>query len=471
MSLRPGNSRNRVVLVSKGRGQLALLRDDSYSFIMNGMLSCDTSVALGTATADGSVIFAKNSDRNANEAQPLHHSPRRQHARGATLRTQYLEIPEVAETWELIGSRPHWLWGFEIGVNEWGVTIGNEAVHSHEPLEEVGLLGMDLVRLGLERAQTADEAIRVMSELLERHGQGGSCEAPGLPFRSYHNSFIVADPRDAYVLETAGRHWIAEKVKDRGAISNLYTIESFGAKWADPNADLRTRVCRLRRAREVLGGYRQPIAVEDMQDLLRDHYDGDLPRGEQPEPSICMHGVPGRTGETAASMVVHLRPDMPKELAVTCWTAFGSPCLSVYRPVYPFLVGLPADLDRGERRYSANSPWWAFERLQRLIAQAPSLADVARGPLAELEWRFRVSAEEAEMEAERQVRHGDRTAAIRVLRTLVDSTSREAVDLANQLYAELSRRADLFAEPAMADTWRPLNEEVGLRTLEVGTPV
>src|SRR5438132_12931981 len=82
--------------------------------------SCDTSVAVGSATFDGSVIFAKNSDRRASECQPLVHAPRRQHPPGTTLRTQYLEIPQVAETWELIGSRPHWLWGFEIGVNEWG---------------------------------------------------------------------------------------------------------------------------------------------------------------------------------------------------------------------------------------------------------------------------------------------------------------------------------------------------------------
>ena len=51
---------------------------------MEQMLSCDTSVALGAATFDGSVIFAKNSDRAANECQPLFHVPRQQHASGAT---------------------------------------------------------------------------------------------------------------------------------------------------------------------------------------------------------------------------------------------------------------------------------------------------------------------------------------------------------------------------------------------------
>src|SRR5688572_5730292 len=152
------------------------------------MLSCDTSVAVGTATLDGSVIFAKNSDRPANECQPLHHAPRKRHPAGATVRTQYLEIPQVEETWELIGSRPYWLWGFEIGVNEWGVAIGNEAVLSREPYAQpAGLIGMDLVRLGLERATTTDEAVELIGQLTERHGQGGSCEAPGRAFRTYHN--------------------------------------------------------------------------------------------------------------------------------------------------------------------------------------------------------------------------------------------------------------------------------------------
>src|SRR5579875_2396145 len=157
------------------------------------MLSCDTSVALGTATLDGSVIFAKNSDRHPNECQPLCHLPRAQHVDGSVARCQYISIPQVTETWEMIGSRPYWLWGFEIGVNEWGVAIGNEAVLTREPYEEpAALIGMDLVRLGLERGQTAQEAVAVIGRLVERYGQGGNCRVGD--FGTYHNSFIVADP-------------------------------------------------------------------------------------------------------------------------------------------------------------------------------------------------------------------------------------------------------------------------------------
>ena len=52
---------------------------------------------------------------------------------------------------------------------------------------------MDLVRLALERAATAEEAVSVMVDLLERHGQGGPCSYERPEF-TYDNSFLVADP-------------------------------------------------------------------------------------------------------------------------------------------------------------------------------------------------------------------------------------------------------------------------------------
>jgi dipeptidase len=458
---------------------------------MEQPFSCDTSVALGSATFDGSTIFAKNSDRKVNECQPLRHVPRRRHAPGSTVRAQYLELPQVEETWEVIGSRPYWLWGFEIGVNEWGVAIGNEAVLSREPYEtEPALIGMDLVRLGLERARTADRAVEVMGELVERHGQGGSCEAPDLPFRTYHNSFIVADPGGAWVLETAGRRWFAHRVRDWAAISNLFTIQgqieasspgarehaaaqgwggdpfSFASAYQDPAADLRLRACRLARARAILGGYREPISVDDLTAVLRDHegYGGDLPRGTTEWSAICMHLRPDASGETAAAMVAHLRPGRPRELTATVWTAFGSPCLSVFRPVYPFAVGLPPELDRGNGRYDPASPWWVFERLQRIVSQAPDLAPLARQRLGELEGRLREEAAATEAEAERLLAAGDRDGAIGALRGLVDASSAQAVDLARSLADELEPRAAAAALPDMVEAWYPVNAEAGLPT-------
>jgi secernin len=74
------------------------------------------------------------------------------------------------------------MWGAEMGSNEHDVVIGNEAIFSIETdrlkakeLIEPGLLGMDLVRLGLERAESALQALDIITDLLEKHGQSGLC--------------------------------------------------------------------------------------------------------------------------------------------------------------------------------------------------------------------------------------------------------------------------------------------------------
>ncbi len=448
--------------------------------------SCDTSVVLPPLTANGEVIFAKNSDRSPNESQPLRHFSRQSHPTGSTLRTQYLTIPQVETTWEMIASAPYWLWGCEMGVNEWGVTIGNEAVHTREPSHEPALIGMDLVRLGLERAQIAREAVDVIGSLIERYGQGGSCEASS--FRTYQNSFIVADATSAWILETAGHRWVATAVNERGALSNLLTIgepwdlsspgirehaESqgwwqdeggFAAAYQDPDTDLTTRTCRLERAREILGAYQTGIDVPDMMAVLRDHGDRDLPIGPEPLPTICMHANPAFAGETAAGMVVRIRPDRPRLLATTIWTAFGSPCLSLFRPVYPYAVGLPDILAIGGADFDPNSPWWVFERLQRLVARAPESAAYVRVAFDALQHVFFADASVAEALAAEQLASGNDAQALATLRTFVDSTTERALALATQLTADLPARPDYAPLPCLRDHWDTIDAQV------IGTP-
>ena len=165
---------------------------------------CDTLVSL---TDDG-VLFAKNSDRDPNEAQVLRWYPATS-TTSTRLRCTWSEIDQVPRTCAVLLSQPWWMWGAEIGANEHGVVIGNEAVFTRgtgRERSDSALLGMDLLRLGLERGATAEEAVGVIVELLERHGQGGSCSHEHPRF-TYDNSFIVADPDGAIVLETAGRRW------------------------------------------------------------------------------------------------------------------------------------------------------------------------------------------------------------------------------------------------------------------------
>src|ERR1044071_573759 len=99
---------------------------------------CDTFVATSPHTADEATWFAKNSDREPGEAQIVERLPAQKRFPSATLQCTYLEIPQSSETFEAIISRPFWMWGAEMGVNERGVAIGNEAVFTKLPYAKTG---------------------------------------------------------------------------------------------------------------------------------------------------------------------------------------------------------------------------------------------------------------------------------------------------------------------------------------------
>ncbi|MBM3131345.1 MAG: peptidase C69 [Chloroflexi bacterium] len=184
---------------------------------------CDTIIALGNVTADGATLFAKNSDREPNEAHHVVVIPAADHAPARRVQCTYIEIPQVAHTHRVLLCKPFWIWGAEMGANEHGVVIGNEAVFTKIPYTKTpGLIGMDFLRLALERAATARAALDVITALLAQYGQSGNCGFQHPTY--YHNSFLIADPREAWVLEMADKHWAAERVQDIRTISNGLTI-------------------------------------------------------------------------------------------------------------------------------------------------------------------------------------------------------------------------------------------------------
>jgi|HubBroStandDraft_1064217.scaffolds.fasta_scaffold04982_5 secernin len=385
--------------------------------------SCDTMVVLGTHTRSGATMLAKNSDRPARECQPLFQAPRRRNSAGASVHCQYLEIPETAETFAVIGSRPFWLWGFEHGINEHEVAIGNEAVLTREALPATGLLGMDLVRLGLERSRTAREAAAVIGALIERHGQGGS-GAFDSDFR-YSGGFIIADHAEAIVLESSGRQWVARRASDRGCISNRLTtgrydfgsatVEHYARErgwWngAEPfnfaaayASDLRPDPLlargRLERSSELIArnGRR---TLRELMAVLRDHHGtGDMPPAADDgavdrarDPSLCMHGA----AATTASMIAEL-PAPKGDTIATMWASMAAPCTGIFFPLYveaPF----PPVLAAGSESPSVDSPWWRMKRIQDLVAAAPE-----RG--APLVWEHFRPLEAAMLERAAEVGH------------------------------------------------------------------
>lgn len=362
------------------------------------------------------MLFAKNSDRERNEAQALEFVPAAAHARGAELKLTYIAIPQVARTHACLISRPCWMWGAEMGANEHGVVIGNEAMHAVvSPQEAPALTGMDLLRLALERAATAAEALEVITTLLERHGQGGNCGHLN-PF-FYHNGFLIADAREAYVLETVGRWWAYERVQGQRALSNAYSIgagydgvsrdlsrHAVEQSWLDAggrfdfaarflNAELDEASFGRGRCGRGTGLLARAPAHDaaTLMRILRDHGPEGETSGWTPEQtrrrSICMHAAEGpRRSQTTGSLVSEWRADG----RVLHWTtASAAPCLSVFKPVL-MEAPPPADGATPTDRFDAHCRWWRHERLHRLALEdyAASLAAIAAERDA-VEARFR----------------------------------------------------------------------------------
>src|SRR5205807_6082332 len=116
-----------------------------------------------------------------------------------------------------------------------GVAAGNATIYTTlDPRDfPPALTGMDLVRLVLERASTAKDGVEVVGSLLERYGQGGSGHHGAE--RPYWNSFLIADPMSAFVIETSGSMYAVEEVERTRATSNRTTIPSLDAEHRHPN--------------------------------------------------------------------------------------------------------------------------------------------------------------------------------------------------------------------------------------------
>lgn len=430
---------------------------------------CDSVVALASENAVGQTLFAKNSDRKAVEAQPFVQHPAAHHAPGSVVRATHVEIPQVAETYAVMGHSPGWVWGFEHGVNEYAVAIGNHTVFSVDPIEaRPGLIGMDLVRLGLERGRTAREALEVMASLLERFGQGGAALAPD--GTGYHNSFLLADPTNAWVLETSNRRWAARQVH-LAACSNHYTLRDgwdfasldfevaareagwwrsgarldVAAALRNPHVPPHISEGRHRRARELLergrGRGDGGLDVAAFQALLRDHGEGgavwtggDASPDDERFFTLCAHSDP--VHRTTASLVVALPGGRP--FAWPVWISFGTPCTGIFLPVYLDGV-LPASLARAEDDADAPAAWPRLARLGEAADRDPARATPAlREGWAKLETEIEAERTGVEREARHAAAAGEPDRARHLLTLFMDRYADRALTRADELLAGLA---------------------------------
>lgn len=169
-------------------------------------LACTSLIVTRGASADGSNMVTYAADSHVLYGE-LYSQPAADHPEGAMRKIidwdsgEYRgEIPEVAHTYATIGN-----------MNEHGLTIAESTWGGRPELEGSGLIDYgSLIYITLQRAKTAREAVKVMTDLVKEYGYGSEGE-----------SFSIADADEAWIMELIGKGkddpgavWVARKVPD-----------------------------------------------------------------------------------------------------------------------------------------------------------------------------------------------------------------------------------------------------------------
>lgn len=195
---------------------MSVMKIQLASFVAACLLSwsqadaCTSLIAAKGATDSGSTMITYAADAHVLYGE-LYSQPAADHTPG-TMRPvvdwdshRLLgEIPEVAHTYATVGN-----------MNEHGLTISESTWGGREELAGSGLIDYgSLIYITLQRAKTAREAIKVMTDLIKDYG-----------YASEGESFSIADPNEVWIMELIGKGksdpgavWVARRVPD-GCIS------------------------------------------------------------------------------------------------------------------------------------------------------------------------------------------------------------------------------------------------------------
>ncbi len=179
---------------------------------MGAMLWLDssacTNILVGKkASVDGSVFITYAADSHVLYGE-LYHWPARKYPQGAMLSiTEWDtgkplgEIKQVRETYNVVGN-----------MNEYQLAIAETTFGGRKELRDTtGIMDYgSLIYVTLQRAKTAREAIKVMTDLVTEYGYYSSGE-----------SFSIADPNEVWIMEMIGKGvgnkgavWVAQRIPD-----------------------------------------------------------------------------------------------------------------------------------------------------------------------------------------------------------------------------------------------------------------
>ncbi|MGI5897555.1 MAG: C69 family dipeptidase [Candidatus Dojkabacteria bacterium] len=305
-------------------------------------------------------IFLKNSDRAVNEPNLTIFYPAGT-SRGQVQCT-YISIPDPKEHYAVLLVKPSWIWGAEMGTNQYGVSIGNEAVFTKSKTKKTPtLIGMDFLRLALERSQTAKQATEEIIQLLQQYGQGGNCGFDNEFY--YDNSYLITDTNEAYILETAGKEYALKQVKDCANISNRLSLDEFAKKHTEPIFTYFSgSKSRMKLGSQHLKNIQQ-YDLEQYFNTLRLHtttQEKAIRKGSVK--SVCMHA--GLLGDHTTGSMISIVNDKD----ITIWTTGSStPCISIFKPLYFHPSGNFVVPPCFKNEQDSFQYWLKREKLNRLI--------------------------------------------------------------------------------------------------------
>lgn len=350
--------------------------------------NCFSVMAGKNATTDGSVMFAHNEDDYGTRIVNWYKVERMAYDSGSmvTINQQGTTIPQSRETNAYLWLDMPEMESSDTYMNEYGVVIASDACRSREDNPEItdGGIGYWLRRIMAERAHSAREAVMIGGNLVEQFG-----------YKFSGRSYFIADPNEAWIMAVVnGKHWVAQRVPDDrvAVVPNFYTIAQVNLKdtvnfqgspdlidyaikrgwyvparggafnfrkaYSDPdNLIHKSNVYRMWKGIQALSRYeyaledefpfaflpKEKVALADLMDLLRDHYEGtplDVSDGYQINPHFTDND-PICSPTTQYGFIAQLRGYMPVEAGAVLWLAPYRPCVHPFIPWYNGITEIP----------------------------------------------------------------------------------------------------------------------------------
>ena len=466
------------------------------------VLACTTILVGSEASDDGSFIVGRNEDYQATNAKHLIITPRKENQSGEfkprveneftyPLPKESLRYGHIAD-WNTDDKSMG-----EAGFNELGVglssteTIYNDAeVLKIDPyVEKTGITEDAILDVCLPRIRSAREGVELLGHIIETKGAG---EGFGVAF---------VDRNEVWYLETASGHqWLATRLpKDRYFVSanqgrlkkvDLGDPENYMASQGlitfaedhglydpkkdgpfnfhkifsqDVKNDVTYNYPRVWTVQHMFNkgldtkigeGKTFPVfltpdhklGLDDIKKALRNHYQG-TPHDPYANQNPKEPYRPIAVFRGQESHILHVRPELPREIGNVKYVALGMQALSVYIPFYEGISYIPKGFDMGTDQASDDSVYWKFRKLQTLVmVDFNKFAPQVKEAYA----KFEVHMAELQKKMEKQYLSNykkDPEQAKKLIQDLENQVTKEALaltdQLTNQIFTKLTHDTDM----------------------------